>query len=245
MIGSVVDEVMDDDDELAYRPLDDLVDRSEAQAAAPTAPLPWWRERPNVWRVIAGVLAVLVLYYVVSLVQVVQAGRSHSDEPVDAIVVLGAAQYDGRPSPQLEARLEHALELYGDGVAEFVMVTGGKLPADRFTEAEAGRRYLVDRGVPESAILMENAGTTTYESLESASVVLLGEGLDDVVLVSDSFHLKRSDLIADGMGLDARVSAAPDSVVTGWTSARRHLEEAAGVALGRLVGFDRLSELTG
>jgi uncharacterized SAM-binding protein YcdF (DUF218 family) len=135
--------------------------------------------------------------------------------------------------------------LYDDGVAPVVMVTGGKLPADRFTEAEASRRYLVDRGVPESAILMENGGTTTYESLESASAILLDQGLQEVVLVSDPFHLKRSDLIADGMGLDASVSAAPDSVVTGWTSARRHLEEAAGVALGRLVGFDRLSELTG
>ncbi len=233
-----------DDDELAYRPLDDLVDRSDADSAAPAGPAPWWRQRPNMWRVAAGVVAVLALYYVVSLAQVVQAGRTHSDEPVDAIVVLGAAQYDGRPSPQLEARLAHALELYEQQVAEHVMVTGGKLPDDRFTEAEASRRYLVDHGVPESAILMENAGTSTYESLESAAVVLLGEGLDDVVLVSDAFHLKRSDLIADGMGLDARVSAAPDSVVTGWTSVRRHLEEAAGVALGRLVGFDRLSDLT-
>lgn len=234
-----------DDDELAYRPLDDLVDRSEAHAESETARTPWWRTRPKIWRIAVGVLAVLALYYVVSLVQVVQAGRSSADEPVDAIVVLGAAQYDGRPSPQLEARLEHALALYEEGLAPMVMVTGGKLPSDRFTEAEAGRRYLVDRGVPESAILMENAGTTTYESLESASVVLLGEGLDEVVLVSDPFHLKRSDLIADGLGLDSRVSAAPDSVVTGWTSARRHLEEAAGVALGRLIGFDRLSELTG
>jgi len=93
--------------------------------------------------------------------------------------------------------------------------------------------------------MMEDGGTTTYESLESASVILLNEGLDQVVLVSDSFHLKRSDLIADGLGLDASLAAAPDSVVTGWTSFRRHLEEAAGVALGRLVGFDRLSDLTG
>jgi len=239
-------ETVMDDDELVYRPLDDLVDRSEpADDDSDPAPLPWWRRPPRASRIVVGVVAVLALYYVVSLVQVVQAGRSQSDEPVDAIVVLGAAQYDGRPSPQLEARLEHALALYDEGVASFVMVTGGKLPDDRFTEAEASRRYLVDRGVPDSAILMENAGTTTYESLESASVVLLGEGLDDVVLVSDPFHLKRSDLIADGMGLDARVSAAPESVVTGWTSARRHMEEAAGVALGRLVGFDRLSDLTG
>lgn len=230
------------DDEHAHDP--DPADAS-VESETTSEPDPWWQRRPRVSRVVAGVVGVLVLYYVVSLVQVVQAGRTHSSEQVDAIVVLGAAQYDGRPSPQLEARLDHVLTLWAEGVAPVVMVTGGKLPDDRFTEAETSRRYLVDRGVPESAIMMENAGTTTYESLESASVVLLGAGLDDVVLVSDSFHLKRSDLIADGMGLDARVSAAPDSVVTGWTSARRHLEEAAGVALGRVVGFDRLSDLTG
>jgi len=233
-----------DDDELVYRPLDDLVDRSEApEHSDETGPVVWWRRRPRASRIAVGVLAVLALYYVVSLVQVVQAGRTESSEPVDAIVVLGAAQYDGTPSPQLEARLDHVLTLYDEGVAEVVMVTGGKLPEDRFTEAEASRRYLVDRGVPDSAIMMENAGTTTYESLESASVLLLGEGFDEVVLVSDPFHLKRSDLIADGLGLDSHVAAAPDSVVTGWTSVRRHLEEAAGVALGRLVGFDRLSDL--
>jgi len=240
----LIDTVMDDDDELAYRPLDDLVDRSAAAEPEPD-PVQRWRRRPRPSRIAVGVVGALVVYYLVSLVQVVQAGRSDSAEPVDAIVVLGAAQYDGRPSPQLEARLDHAYTLYDEGVAPIVMVTGGKLPDDRFTEAEASRRYLVDRGVPESAIMMETTGATTYESLESASVVLLGQGLDDVVLVSDPFHLKRSDLIADGLGLDARVSATPTSVVTGWTSARRHLEEAAGVALGRLVGFDRLSDLTG
>jgi uncharacterized SAM-binding protein YcdF (DUF218 family) len=195
--------------------------------------------------VVFGVVAVLVLYYVASLAQVVQAGRGRYDDPVDAIVVLGAAQYDGRPSPQLAARLDHALTLWEAGVAPVVMVTGGKLPGDRFTEAEASRRYLLDLGVPDSVILMENEGRTTYDSLESAASILLAAELDEVVLVSDPFHMKRSDLIADGLGLDAHVSATPTSVVTGWSSARRHAQEAAGVALGRLIGFDRLSELTG
>jgi uncharacterized SAM-binding protein YcdF (DUF218 family) len=231
-------------DERTYDPLGDLVDRS-AVPVPPVTDIRWWRRRPRVSRVVVGVVGVLVLYYVVSLVQVVQAGRGSYDEPVDAIVVLGAAQYDGRPSPQLAARLDHALTLWEERVAPVVMVTGGKLPGDRFTEAEASRRYLLDHGVPESVILMENEGRTTYDSLESAAAILLGAGLDEVVLVSDPFHMKRSDLIADGLGLDAHVSATPTSVVTGWVSARRHAREAAGVALGRLVGFDRLSELTG
>lgn len=231
-------------DDPTYDPLGDVVDRS-GEPEFHRVETPRWRQRPRWSRVAAGVVGVIVLYYLVSLVQVVQAGRADHRDPVDAIVVLGAAQYDGRPSPQLEARLDHAVVLWEEGVASIVMVTGGKQPGDRFTEAEASRRYLVGRGVPESVILMEDVGRTTYGSLESATAVLLDAGLDDVVLVSDPFHMKRAELIADGFGVDARVSATPTSVVTGWSSVRRHAMEAGGVALGRIIGFERLSELTG
>jgi uncharacterized SAM-binding protein YcdF (DUF218 family) len=228
----------------SYDPLDDLVDRS-APAEPERGRVAWWRQRPRWSRVVIGVVGVIVLYCGVSLVQVVQAGRVDDRTPADAIVVLGAAQYDGRPSPQLRARLDHALALWEADVAPIVLVTGGKQPDDRFTEAEASRRYLVELGVPDDAIMMEDVGRTTYESLESAAAILFAADADDVVLVSDPFHMKRSQLIASGLGLDARLSATPSSVVTGWSSARRHVREAAGVALGRLVGFERLSDLTG
>ena len=100
----------------------------------------------------------MFLYYAVTLIQVVNAGRQTGPDSAEAIIVLGAAQYDGRPSPQLAARLDHALELYEAGVAPVVMVTGGNQPGDRFTEAEASAQYLVDRGVPETAIMREDAG---------------------------------------------------------------------------------------
>lgn len=235
---------MTESDDPTHSPLDDVVDRSAADESKATD-APWWRQRPSWTRILVVVTGVLVLYYLVSLVQVVEAGRDDYRDPADAIVVLGAAQYDGRPSPQLEARLDHAFTLWDEGVASTVMVTGGNQPNDRFTEAEASQRYLVDRGVPESAILMENEGSTTYNSLESASVILLAEGLDDVVLVSDPFHMKRSELISGEVGLHAWSSSTPTSVVTGWTSVRRHMTEAAGVALGRLIGFDALSDLAG
>lgn len=224
-------------------PPDDLVDRSDPPDAV-RHPAAWWRQWPRWSRVAVGVFAALALYYGFSLVQVVQAGRADDRDPVDAIVVLGAAQYDGRPSSQLRARLDHALTLWEADVAPVVMVTGGKQPDDRFTEAEASRRYLVERGVPDDAILMENVGRSTHESLESAATILLAADADDVVLVSDPFHMKRSELIASGLGLDVHLSATPSSVVTGWSSARQHVREAAGVALGRLVGFERLSELS-
>lgn len=206
---------------------------------------PGWTWMRWVLVCVAGVLAVLLLYYVVTLIQVVRAGRQTDPAPAEAIVVLGAAQYDGRPSPQLAARLDHALALYSEGVAPIVMVTGGNQPGDRFTEAEASADYLVERGVPEAAIMREAAGHTTYESLDAAADQLLDAGLDAVVLVTDPYHSLRSRLIAEEVGLDADLSPTPTSVVTGWSSFRRELAEAGGVAVGRIIGFDRLSDLTG
>ena len=208
---------------------------------------PWKKWSWRKWLLIgfAGVAGVCVVYYLVTLLQVVRAGRETDPDPVEAIVVLGAAQYDGRPSPQLAARLDHTVELFADGVAPVVMVTGGKQPGDRFTEAEASADYLVDRGVPEAAIMREDEGRTTYESLDAAADQLLDVGLDDVVLVTDPYHSLRSRLIAEEVGLDADVAPTPTSVVTGWSSFRRELAEAGGVAVGRIIGFDRLSDLTG
>ena len=195
---------------------------------------------------IAAVLMVLAsAYYLVSLYQVWSTGRAEEARPVDAIVVLGAAQYDGRPSPQLAARLDHVVELWPAGYADLVVVTGGKLPLDRFTEAEASAAYLVERGVPADAIALENAGATTYESLAGVAELLAARGLDEVVIVTDPYHALRSRLIAEEVGLTAWVSPTPTSVVTGGASVRRHLGEAGGVAFGRLFSFERLSGLTG
>ncbi|MGA9279564.1 YdcF family protein, partial [Ilumatobacter sp.] len=190
------------------------------------------------------VLLAGVVYYGVTLAQVWSTGRADDRDPVDAIVVMGAAQYDGRPSPQLAARLDHVVEIWPDEVAPLVVVTGGKLPADRFTEAEASATYLVDRGIPESAVLLENGGSDSYESLAAVSEMLGERGLNSVVIVTDPYHALRSELIADEVGLDASVSSTDTSVVTGSESVFRHLKEAAGVAVGRIIGFDRLAELS-
>ncbi len=199
-------------------------------------------------QVALGTAALLVVYYLVSLIQVVVA--AHSDDAdnvgtVDAIVVLGAAQYDGRPSPQLAARLDHVVDLWSEGIATHVMVTGGKQPGDRFSEAEASQRYLVEHGVPADVILSEDAGSTTHESLKAAAEILLDTGLPRVLLVTDPYHALRTKLTANAVGLDAHASPTPTSVVGRWTSARRQVFEAAGVAIGRVIGFGRLSGLTG
>ncbi len=207
------------------------------------------RRRRSVWRrlLLVLVLAVLFLvgYYAFTLWQVWATGRSDEARPVDAIVVMGAAQYDGRPSPQLAARLDHVAELWPAGYAPIVVVTGGNQPGDRFTEAGSSAAYLVERGVPDSAIVQEDQGSTTLESLENVAELLQARGAGSVLIVTDPYHALRSRMIAEDQGLDAYVSPTGTSVVGGRESITRHLEEAAGVSVGRLIGFDRLSGLTG
>jgi uncharacterized SAM-binding protein YcdF (DUF218 family) len=188
-----------------------------------------------------------VAWYLLCLYQVWSTGRSDGARPVDAIVVLGAAQYDGRPSPLLAARLEHALELYQRGLAPHIVVTGGKQPDDRFTEAQASANWLIDRGVPDSAILREVQGATTWESLAATSRILRNRGLHSVLLVSDPFHSLRAKETARELGLEAHVSPITNSPIRGAAAFNRMVREAAGVAVARLpgVGYRRLLRLTG
>jgi len=209
--------------------------RARARAMSPAR-----RHAGRAMRAALLLLAAVTGYYLISLYQVWSTGRDDQARPVDAIVVMGAAQYDGTPSPQLAGRLDHVAELWPQGVAPLVVVTGGNQPGDRFTEAEASAAYLQDRGVPADAIVREDQGHTSYESLQGVARVLSERGLRSVLIVTDPFHSLRSRLIAEDAGLEAFVSPTPTSVVTGGRSFVRHLEEAAGVAIGRLFGFDRL-----
>jgi uncharacterized SAM-binding protein YcdF (DUF218 family) len=190
------------------------------------------------------VLLVCVAYYAVSFWQVWSTGRTDQARAVDAIVVMGAAQYDGRPSPQLAARLDQAVELWDRGLAPLVVVTGGNREGDRFTEAWASAEYLLDRGVPTSAIVQEDVGSTTYESLERARSLVDGSVVT-VLVVTDPYHSLRTRLTAEEVGFTAYASPARESVVEGVKELRRQAVEAAGVAVGRIIGFGRLSGLTG
>jgi uncharacterized SAM-binding protein YcdF (DUF218 family) len=191
-----------------------------------------------------GVVGSLLLYFLVSLVQVWNTGRDdsflRSRRTVDAIVVLGAAQYDGRPSPQLRARLDHVVTLWNVPVAPLVVVTGGKQIGDRFTEAEASRDYLVSKGVPVEVIVIESRGTSTYQSLEAVRDEARLNQWNDVVLVSDPYHLKRAQLVASELGMAAEVSATRDGVVSGSSALRRNVREALGIMVGRITGFRQL-----
>lgn len=191
-----------------------------------------------------GVAGSVLLYFVVSLVQVWNTGRDdsflQSRSTVDAIVVLGAAQYDGRPSPQLRARLDHVVTLWNLPVAPVVVVTGGKQTGDRFTEAEASRDYLVSRGLPVEIIVIESRGESTYQSLEAVRDEARVNQWQRVVLVSDPYHLKRAQLVAAELGMAAEVSATRDGVVSGSGALRRNVREALGIMVGRITGFRQL-----
>ena len=189
-------------------------------------------------------VAVVLFYFLLSLFQVWNTGRSDDRQPVDAIVVLGAAQYDGRPSPQFQARLDHALKLWKLDLASYIVVTGGKQVGDRFTEAAAARKFFETKGVTDNLIFEENLGKTTYASLLAVSRVASERKIERVLIVSDPFHQLRAKLIAQEVGLDAITSATRSSVIRGGDAFQRNLQEAAGVAVGRIVGFQRVDSWT-
>jgi uncharacterized SAM-binding protein YcdF (DUF218 family) len=169
-----------------------------------------------------------------------QVGQEDGRRPVDAIVVLGAAQYNGRPSGALAARLDHAIELYKSGYARYLITTGGNLPGDRTTEAETGYCYAVKKDVPASAILMENTGRDTLESIQHVREIFDAYGLHTALFVSDRSHMLRVLRLAQDQGIEAWPSptdTSPDDIV-GQLVYNSMVHELGGMALYLLVDQD-------
>ena len=177
-------------------------------------------------RRLSGALGVVATLLCSSLVAVLWVGARDRAAPADAIVVLGAAQYSGRPSPVLQARLDHALALYRRGLAPRVILTGGTAPGDRTSEAAVGRSYLRRAGIPATAMLMEAEGRTTRASLTAVAAVAGPLAIRRVILVSDPFHLLRARTIARRLGLEALTSPAQRLPLRTWIlSQPRYLVE--------------------
>lgn len=193
-------------------------------------------------RATAVVLALALLYLLVTLGQVLSATRYDQRVAADAIVVLGAAQYDGQPSPALRTRLDHAVTLYEQDLAPVIWVTGGRQPGDRFSEASASSQYLIRRGIPNSAVQLEIHGGNSYESLAATARYLRDRDQRRVLLVSDAWHTYRVTAIAREVGLRPRVSPSSPARLTG-SAVRRLAREVTAVALGRFVGYRRLTGL--
>ena len=198
-------------------------------------------------RVVGLLLIISLVYGCINVAQVWWVGKSDQARVVDAIVVLGVAQYDGRPSPQLQARLDHALALWQEGLSPLVITTGGNQPGDRFTEAETSANYLIKGlGIDYQAveILQENSGSTTRESLIGVRDIMQSRGLHSILIVTDPYHSLRSRLIAQDLGLVAYVSPTRTSPLRGASAVSRHVREALGVAVAHLIGFANLERLT-
>lgn len=189
-------------------------------------------------RLVRGVLTlaiVLVACWALLLAAIAIYGRRDEARRADAIVVLGAAQYNGHPSPVLEARLSHAIDLYRRGLAKTLIVTGGMAPGDTVSEGMVSKRWAVKAGVPANAILV-TSGMTTRESMRDVARLMRDRGLEQAVLVSDPFHMLRLKLVAMQMGIDGYTSPTRTSPISRSPGAERRylLRESVGLPLALL-----------
>lgn len=166
------------------------------------------------FRWLLGIPLLAFLAWGLLAVSVALFGRRDERRPADAIVVLGAAQYDGRPSPVLRARLDHAIDLYRDGIAPILVLTGGVGARDTISEAEVGLRYARAAGVPTRSILLERAGLDTEESMTAVAKLMRARGLDSAVLVSDPFHMLRLRVTSARLGIRAFSSPTRNSPIS-------------------------------
>lgn len=171
-------------------------------------------------RVIGAAVVVTILAWIAMVVAVIVVGARDQAAPANAIVVLGAAQYEGHPSPVLRARLDHALELYQRSLAPLVIVTGGTGAGDTTSEAQVGRRFLLEHGVPDSAIVMETRGLTTSQSIHAVAAIVSALPGRRVILVSDPFHMLRLSILARALGLTPLTSPTRTSPISTRASAR-------------------------
>ena len=201
------------------------------------APLRW------ALRIAALVVAVVVLYFGVTFVQVWLTSRQYVPHQAGAILVMGAAQYDCVPSPDLAARLDQAAILYHQAYAKLIMLTGNKKPGDKCTEAESGATYLEQmKGVPRSAIL-EAGGDDSYENIADAQPTLIAHDARVVLVTTDPFHEDRSMAISTDLGLKPSPTPTQSSPIRGWSTLPYFVKETIGVGFGRIIGYNHLEWL--
>jgi uncharacterized SAM-binding protein YcdF (DUF218 family) len=198
-----------------------------AAAHTDPPPPPARRRAPLPVRLVRGLIKlglVLLAGWALCVASIHVWGRRSETPTSDAIVVLGAAQYDGRPSPVLKARLDHAIALYERGVAPTIIMTGGQAPGDTVSEAVVSRRNAIRAGVPPAAILTERGGMTTVESMQSVSRLMRSRQMTTAVLVSDPFHMLRLKLLARQVGIEGYTSPTRTSPISrNQAQERKHL----------------------
>jgi uncharacterized SAM-binding protein YcdF (DUF218 family) len=189
-------------------------------------------------RVVGAAITALLLLIGSTALAIWWTARQDARPTSDAIVVLGSAQYNGVPSSIFQARLEHAMKLYDQGVAPMIVTVGGKKSGDEFTEAEAGREYLADAGVPDDALLAVQQGVDTLESMRAVATEFDERGWHTAVLVTDPWHAMRAERMAEDAGMEASSSPTRQgpAVQTRTTQFKYILRETAAYLLYRVTG---------
>jgi uncharacterized SAM-binding protein YcdF (DUF218 family) len=198
-----------------------------------------------VLRIISLVLSAIVLYFAVTFVQIWLTGHEHSSAKAQAILVFGTTEDNGVPSPELKARLDHALHLFREGRAPWVVVTGGNRPGDNFTESGVSAAYLEQRGVP-AADVLQGFGNDTWQNVSTVLALLKAHNhnIVSVITVTDPFHEYRAMAISSSEGLKPVPSPVPNSPTIKHSLWKYYLKETFEVGVGRIVGYGRLSSWT-
>jgi uncharacterized SAM-binding protein YcdF (DUF218 family) len=166
--------------------------------------LPFYRKR----KFLIGTIATVITLWLISLGTVLTWALEDDAQKADAIIVMGAAQYRGKPSPVLRARLDHAIALWHRGLAPLLVLTGGTGEGDSTSEAAVGREYVMGLGVPDTAIVLENEGRTSSQSLRTAVELLHTRRLSTAIVVSDPFHMLRLEILGRRFGVNPFTSPA-------------------------------------
>lgn len=185
--------------------------------------------------IILALLLVLLLGYLFSVAEIIKR-QSTIDEArqADVIIILGAAEYRGRPSPVLQSRLAHALSLYQKGLARYLLTTGGAGGDTRFTEGEVERNYLIEKGVPSEAILVEPEGSTTAQSVDSAAEIMHSMNLHSCIVVSDGYHIYRVKRLLQAQNIKVYGSPRPSSAMGRMQLNKLYLRQAVGFVLWQI-----------
>ena len=185
-------------------------------------------------RLLLLIVAVFLLWLTETCVGIVRESEAQQEQPADAIVVFGAAQYDGRPSPVFRARLDHAFDLFQHGVAPVVITTGGAGEDPHYSEGEVGHDYLMKRGIPEAKLIAETQGSDTAQSAQRVGVIMRTNRMRTCIAVSDGYHVFRTRKLLEHEGI--RVNVAPRAGSrphSSWQRAMSVLKEALSYMVWR------------
>ena len=199
-------------------------------SASDRRPTRHWIRR---WLLLALLMLSAVLINISS--GIVRESRNHDLQPAEAIVVFGAAQYDGHPSPVFRARLDHAFDLFQRGLSPVVITTGGFAADPHFSEGGVGHDYLMHRGIPETSVIAETQGSDTSQSAQRVAVIMRANHLHTCIAVSDAYHVFRIRKLLEHEGMDVRTAPRPDSIPHSvWQRGIALLREAVSYMLWRL-----------